>query len=78
MKVPRFLREADRGGAVVRTYDYGDESIIAVDLGQMNDIETDLVGKTAIVVIADRQFEFELPPDASDISIKNGILTITE
>ncbi|ADB63052.1 hypothetical protein Htur_4232 (plasmid) [Haloterrigena turkmenica DSM 5511] len=78
MKVPRFLREADQGGAVVRTYDYDDESIIVVDLGQMSDIETDLVGKTAIVVIGDRQFEFELPPDASDISIKNGILTITE
>ncbi|GAB3669779.1 DUF7127 family protein [Halopiger thermotolerans] len=78
MKVPGFLKKADQGEAVVRAYDYDDESIIVADLGQTSDIETDLVGKTAIMVIGDRQFEFDLPPDAGGISIKNGILTITE
>ncbi|AHG00626.1 hypothetical protein HALLA_19365 [Halostagnicola larsenii XH-48] len=79
MRVPKQLRDVDRHGATVRTYDYDDSAVIAVDFGVgAGDITVDVVDGTAIVVTGDEQFEFELPADASDVSVKNGILTITE
>ncbi|GAB3670353.1 DUF7127 family protein [Halopiger thermotolerans] len=80
MRLTEFLRTADRRGAVVRTYDYDDgEHLIVVDFGHAtDDIEIDTVGDTAIVVVGDRQLEFDLPADVSEISIKNGVLTIAE
>ncbi|ELY46055.1 DUF7127 family protein [Natronorubrum sulfidifaciens] len=79
MKVPKSLRNVDRGGAVVRTLEYEDGSVIAVDFGtSAADIDVDVVGSTAIIVTNDEQFEFELPPEASDVSVHNGVLTIEE
>ena len=79
MKVPNSLRNVDRDDIVVRTIDYGDGTLIAVDFGNSAaDIEIDVVGSTAIIVADGEQYEFELPPEASDVSAKNGVLTIEE
>jgi len=79
VKVPKALEKADQTGAVVRTLEYDDTSVIAVDFGNANtDLEIDVVGSMAIVVTDGDQFEFELPPEATDISVKNGVLTIEE
>ena len=77
MKVPKSLQNVDRTGAVVRTLDYEDGSVIAIDFGHAGeDLSVDVLGSTAIVVTDDEQFEFELPPEASDVSVRNGVLTI--
>ncbi len=79
MRIPKPLKHVDRSGAVVRTFEYDDDSVIAVDFGhEIDDLAVDVVGETAIVVTDDDQFEFELPPEASDVSARNGILTIEE
>ncbi|RKD93744.1 DUF7127 family protein [Halopiger aswanensis] len=79
MNVPESLRNADRHGAIVRTVEYDDTSVIAVDFGSdAGDVSIDIVGDTALIVTDGEQFEFELPPEASDVSAKNGVLTITE
>ncbi|OLZ42381.1 hypothetical protein A6E15_16020 [Natrinema saccharevitans] len=78
MKVPHSLENVDRD-AVVRTFEYDDGSAIAVDFGtSAADISVDVVGSTAIIVAGDEQFEFELPPEATDVSARNGVLTIEE
>lgn len=79
MKVPKSLREVDRDGVVVRTQEYDDGSIIAVDFGDTGeDVAIDVVDSVALIVTDDEQFEFELPPKASDITVNNGVLTIKE
>ncbi|GAB3678573.1 hypothetical protein GCM10028856_39140 [Halopiger thermotolerans] len=79
VNVPESLRNADRHGAIVRTVEYDDTSVIAVDFGsEAGDVSIDIVGDTAIIVTDGEQFEFELPPEASDVSANNGVLTITE
>ncbi len=79
MRIPKPLRHVDRNGAVVSTFEYADESVIAVDFGhEIDDLAVDVIGETVIVVMDDDQFEFELPPEASDVSARNGVLTIEE
>ncbi|QSX00616.1 DUF7127 family protein [Haloterrigena alkaliphila] len=79
MKVPNSLKNVDDDDAVIRTFEYDDGSVIAVDFGNAAaDIEIDIVGSTAIIVANGEQFEFELPPEASDVSAHNGVLTINE
>ncbi|MFC4540779.1 hypothetical protein ACFO5R_02405 [Halosolutus amylolyticus] len=79
MKVPESLQNVDHSGAVVRTIEYDDVSVIAIDFGHAgDDLAVDVIGSTAIVVTGDEQFEFELPPEASDVSARNGVLTIEE
>ncbi|SEQ78528.1 DUF7127 family protein [Natrinema salaciae] len=78
MKVPQSLRNVDQD-AVVRTFEYDDGSVIAVDFGtSAAEISVDVVGSTAIILAGDEQFEFELPPEASDVTARNGVLTIEE
>ena len=79
MKVPSTLENVDRDDAVVRTLEYDDGTVIAVDFGHAgDDVAVDVVGETAIIVTDDQQFEFELPPESSDVVVKNGVLTIEE
>lgn len=79
MKVPESLRNADQHGAIVRTLEYDEKSVIAVDFGtEASDTSIDVVDSTAIIVTDGDQFEFELPPEASDVSVRNGVLTIEE
>lgn len=79
MRVPEPLRNADSDGVTVRTYDYEDGGVLAVDFGSAGEnASIDVVGGTVIVVTDDDQFEFELPAEAGDVSMNNGVLTITE
>ncbi|MCU4924415.1 Hsp20/alpha crystallin family protein [Halobacteria archaeon AArc-dxtr1] len=64
----------------VRRYEYGDDSVLAVDLGaEREDVSAEVLGTTVIVADDDEQYEFELP-EAADADahtfIKNGVLTI--
>lgn len=78
MKVPHSLENVDRD-IVVRTFEYDDGSTIGVDFGtSAADISVDVVGSTAIIIADGDQFEFELPPEASAVSARNGILTIED
>ncbi|ELY78987.1 DUF7127 family protein [Natrinema pallidum] len=78
MKVPQSLENVGQD-VVIRTFEYGDGSVIAVDFGSSAaDIAVDIVGSTAIIVADGEQFEFELPPEASAVSAHNGVLTIEE
>lgn len=78
METPQELR-TDRHDALVRTHDYDDGTVIAVDFGgRTGDLAVDLVGETVIVVADDEQVEFELPEGASGVSVNNGTVTIEE
>lgn len=79
METPRELRTVDDRDEHVRTRKYDDGSVIVADFGaDAGDLSVDVVGETAIVVVGDRQVEFELPEGADEISVNNGVLTIEE
>jgi hypothetical protein len=65
----------------VRRYDYGDGWTVAADLDAADrEVDVDVVGRTAIVVVETdggvRETEFDLPGDAASVGVKNGVLTI--
>lgn len=77
METPQALRTADQDELPVRKYEYDDGSVIVADFGSAgDDPSVDVVGGTAIVVAGDRQVEFRVPNEASDVSIRGGVLTI--
>lgn len=77
MNVPERLRETNRRNAVIRERADGHTAAIVVDFGpEAGDIAIDVVDDTAIVVVGDDHFEFELPDDAGDLSANNGVLTV--
>ena len=78
MKVPETLQNADRHGAVVRRFEYDDGTLIAVDFGTDEAVTIDIVESTAIVVFDGQHLEFELPAEAEDVSVHNGVVTIEE
>ena len=62
----------------VSNHEYNGEHVIAVDFGpSMDEPDLDLVDGMVIVVVRGKRFEFELPSEAEDVSINDGILTIT-
>lgn len=72
----------DRQSEHVRQYEYDNSYVIAADLGVPDDdIDVDILGETAIVVIETdgevNEAEFELPGTGGDAVVNNGILTIT-
>ncbi len=67
------VRSATDG--MVRQYDYDDESIMIADFGHV-DGDIDVIDDTAIIVINDEQYEFDVPPSASRGIMNNGIVTI--
>ena len=80
MKAPQPLRSAaDKDGDITITRrEYEDENVITVDFGPSVEATVDVVGDTAIVVAGDRQFEFEIPAEATDVTTNDGMLTIKE
>ena len=73
---------AGRDGRFVRRYEYDDHWLLAADLPVDDEqVDVDVVGSTAIVVIdhGDRlsEAEFELPGTDPDVTVQNGVLTIT-
>ena len=69
---------ADRNDGTLRRYGYDNSTIFAADLGTTNKPSVDMVDQTAIVVVGDEQFEFEIPAEDGDVqtALNNGILTI--
>jgi hypothetical protein len=68
---------------MVRQYDYDEEGLFVVDLGHAvrasgHAGHVDVVDGTAIVVVDDRQYEFDVTADASRGIMNNGIVTIEE
>ncbi|QRV14421.1 DUF7127 family protein [Haloterrigena salifodinae] len=76
MTLEQFTKDE---GQVARRYEYGDETVLAVDFGAEHaSASVDTVDGTVIVVVDDDQYEFELPVGADDAHtfIKNGVLTV--
>ena len=72
---------AEEDGRVVREYSYGDDVVIAADLGpSVADADVDVLADTAIVVTGagedEPQVELDLPEGDAEVFIKNGVLTI--
>lgn len=80
MEAPGELRMAanEREDIVIAQRSYDDSSVVTVDFGPEVELSLDVVDETAIVVAGDRQFEFEVPDWAADVTVNDGMLTITE
>lgn len=80
METPRQLRSAadERDDITITHRDYEDENVVAIDFGPGVTAELDIVGRTAIVVAGDRQLEFEIPEEATEVTTNDGILLIRE
>jgi hypothetical protein len=79
METPPELEAAagDREGITIGNREYDDESVIAVDFGPTGEKPAvDIVDETAIVTVGNGQFEFDVPADATDVTVNDGILTI--
>jgi HSP20 family molecular chaperone IbpA len=77
-----FQQSTGRDERFLRRYEYDDSWVIAADLDVNDeDVDVDIVGQTAILVVenADRvtETEFELPGEDASVSMNNGVLTIT-
>ena len=79
MEAPRQLRSAalDDDGISITRREHDGEETITIDFGPGVDAKLDVVGDTAIVVAGDEQFEFEIPPDASDVTANDGMVMIS-
>ena len=80
MEAPRELRSAanEQEEVTITRREYEDENAIIVDFGPGVDASLDIVGDTAIVVAGDRQFEFEIPEGATEVTTNDGMLIIKE
>jgi hypothetical protein len=81
METPNKLEEVagEREAVEIGDREYGGENVVVVDFGPAADEPpVDIVDDTAIVVVDGTQFEFEVPENASDVTVNGGILTITE
>ncbi|WP_254530340.1 DUF7127 family protein [Natrinema gelatinilyticum] len=62
----------------ISTREYEDETVIVVDFGPVRGKPSvDIVGGTAIVTADEIHFEFDVPADASDVTVNDGVLTIS-
>ena len=80
METPRPLRSAanEQEEVTITRREYDEENVITVDFGPGVEASVDVVGETAIVVAGDRQFEFEIPADATEVTTNDGMLIIKE
>ena len=78
MDAPQQLRDAaaEQDDVTIARREYEDGTELVVDFGPGVDATLDVVGDTAIVVAGDRQFEFDVPDEATDITTNDGILII--
>lgn len=79
MDPPPELQAAARDSehVTITTREYDDETVVAVDFGPVEGKPAlDIVDDTAIVIVGETQFEFGVPPDAEDVAVNDGILTI--
>ena len=61
---------------IVRTYEYDDSTVLAVDLGDGSETTVDVVDGMAIIVQGDKQVEIDLPDGATVLGANNGVVTI--
>lgn len=65
-----------------RVYEYDDSLVVALDLADAEgEVAVDTVGDTAIVVVeaadgTSTETEFELPGEARESAVNNGVLTV--
>ncbi|NHN59357.1 MULTISPECIES: hypothetical protein [Halorussus] len=80
MEAPTPLESAadEREDVTIARRGYEGENVLVVDFGPGVEAKLDVVGETGIVVAGDRQFEFEMPEDATDVSTNAGMLIIRE
>ncbi|QLK26070.1 hypothetical protein HYG81_00075 [Natrinema zhouii] len=81
METPPQLRDVagDEDDITISNREYEDESVIAVDFGPTGEKPSvDVVDDTAIVTVGRRQFEFDIPAGARDVTVNDGILTIRD
>ncbi|NLV10386.1 hypothetical protein GOC74_10650 [Halomicrobium mukohataei] len=64
------------GDAPLRRYEYDDAVVLAADIGITGDATVDVVDDTAIVVVGDEQYDFDLPAGGARAFIRNGVLTV--
>ncbi len=78
MKTPQPLRSAadEEDDLTIARREYDDESVVTVDFGRGVEAKLDILGDTAIVVAGDRQFEFEVPDEATEFTTNEGMLVI--
>lgn len=78
METPRSLETAadEREDITISRREYDGENVVAVDFGRGVEAKLDIVGDTAIVVVGDRQFEFEVPREATEVTTNDGMLLI--
>lgn len=69
----RFARRDD---TVARRYDYDDQVVFVADLGPGKEGTVDVLEGTAIVVVGDEQYEFEIPVGQARASMANGVVTV--
>jgi HSP20 family molecular chaperone IbpA len=79
MNIPQSTGATER---FLRRYEYDDRWVVAAELGVADDaIDVDILGTTAMVVVETaegvRETEFELPGTDADVTVHNGVLTIT-
>ncbi|WP_123533049.1 hypothetical protein [Halosimplex salinum] len=79
MDAPNALQSAadENDDIAITRRDHDERTIIVVDFGRGVDAQLDVVGDVAIVVAGDRQFEFDVPDDVTDLSVNDGMLQIT-
>lgn len=79
METPSELENAagSQENIKITTREYEGNTIIAVDFGPTaGDPSLDILEETAIVVTDEDQYEFDIPSDADEVTINDGILTI--
>jgi hypothetical protein len=60
---------------LVRRYEYDDSAVLVADFGPV-DGAVDVVDGTAMVVVDDDQYEFEVGEDVDRAIMNNGVVTI--
>jgi len=79
METPSELENVagQRDAVTITEREYEGESVVAVDFGPAaGEPSVDVVAETAIVVVDGEQHEFAVPPNADEVRINGGVLTI--
>jgi len=78
MDTPNTLQSAvaDETLRTTRRDDENGGTLTVVDFGERVTAHLDVVGDTTIVVADDRQFEFDISEEMTDLSVNGGMLRI--
>ncbi|WP_238398172.1 hypothetical protein [Halorussus salinus] len=78
MNTPNQLRSAadEQEDLTIARRESEAGNVVTVDFGPGVEVSLDLLGELVIVVAGDRQFEFEMPDEATELSTNNGMLVI--